>query len=261
MNRLRAAFTSGVAAVLIVVSGGTAAEWGDLSATFVFDGDVPAPVPAMITSEKEFCSGFHVMNESLVVNSKNRGVANVVLFLYLARGAEKPPIHESYQATEKNEVLLDNKQCRFAPHVLLLRTTQTLVVGNSDSVSHNTNIALFKNPLFNQQILTGEQKKLQFNVEETLPGKVACNIHPWMNSWLVIKEHPYMAVSDENGKLDIKSLPLGTWTFQVWHEKAGYLREVKFEGGSTDARGRFSLAIKAGANDLGQIKLAGKLFE
>lgn len=261
MIRLQAAITASVAAVLILAGAGTAAEWGDLSATFVYDGAVPAPVPAMITSEKEFCSGFHVLNESLVVNSKSRGVANIVMFLYLARGAEKPPIHESYQAAEKSEVLLDNKQCRFSPHVVLLRTTQTLVIGNSDSVSHNTNVSLFKNPLFNQQILTGEQKKLQFKIEETLPGKVACNIHPWMNAWLVIKDHPYMAVSDDNGKLEIKSLPAGTWTFQVWHEKAGYLREVKFEGGSTDARGRCSIAIKPGANDLGQIKLAGKLFE
>ena len=61
-----------------------------------------------------------------------------------------------------------------------------------------------------------------------MPVKVACNIHPWMNAWLVVKDHPYMAVSDDNGKLEIKNLPAGEWSFQIWQEKAGYLREVAF---------------------------------
>ena len=157
--------------------------------------------------------------------------------------------------------MLDNEHCRFDPHVVLLQTSQTLVVGNSDAVGHNTNLSTFKNAQFNELIPSGGQKKVKLAAEEPLPVKVACNIHPWMNAWLVVKDHPYMAVSDDHGKLEIKNLPTGEWSFQIWQEKAGYLREVAFEGGKTDRRGRFTLAVKPGENNLGQIKLSPTLFQ
>ena len=64
--------------------------------------------------------------------------ANVVVYLYL-RG-KTAPVHESYSETADAKVTLDNDKCRFEPHVCLLRTSQTLVVGNKDDVGHNTKI-------------------------------------------------------------------------------------------------------------------------
>jgi hypothetical protein len=247
---------------LFVAGALQAAEWGDLTVTFVYDGEPPKAPPANVTSDKPFCGKFHVIDESLLVNEKNGGIANVVMFLYLGRGDEKPPIHESYAATEKAEVMLDNKHCRFDPHVALLRTTQTLVAGNSDAIGHNTNFTTFVNAAYNKLIPAGGQEKLNFPVEERLPVKVACNIHPWMRGWLVVKEHPYMAVSDTDGKLVIKNLPAGEYTFQVWQEEAGYVREVTVAGKPTEwARGRVTLEIKAGQNDLGEIKIPASLFK
>jgi hypothetical protein len=239
-----------------------AEQWGDVSATFVFDGTPPKPSKANITSDKPFCGKFNVLDESLLVNDENGGIANVIVFLYVGRGEEKPPVHESYQATANEEVLLDNCHCRFDPHVTLLRTTQTLVAGNSDAIGHNTNFTTFRNAAYNKLIPAGGQEKLQFPIEEPLPVKVACNIHPWMGGWLVVKDHPYMGVSDPNGKVVIKNLPIGELTFQVWHEKAGYLREVIVNGEETEwNRGRVTLEIKPGQNDLGEIKIPASMFE
>ena len=124
----------------------------------------------------------------------------------------------------------DNHQCRFEPHVTMLRTTQTLVAGNKDPVGHNTNLSTLKNPPQNILIPAMGEQKLNFPMDESLPTTVNCNIHPWMKSFVVIKDHPYMGVSDKDGKVTIKNVPAGKWTFQFWQEAAGYVSEVELQG-------------------------------
>jgi len=239
-----------------------AADWGHLSATFAYDGPPPTAKKVSITSDKQFCGKFNVVDESLVVNADNGGVANVIVYMYVGRGGKKPPIHESYAATEAAKVILDNKHCRFDPHVVLLRTTQTLVAGNTDAIGHNTNFTTFRNKAHNTLIPAGGKEELRFPLEEPLPVPVACNIHPWMKGYLVVKDHPYMGASDPNGELTIKNIPAGEWTFQLWHEKAGYLREVKVNGTPTEwKRGRLTIDIKPGENNLGDVRIPASMFE
>jgi hypothetical protein len=90
---------------------------------------------------------------------------------------------------------------------------------------------------------------------------MACNIHPWMGARVVVKRHPYMAVSNPDGCLEIKNLPVGEWTFQFWHEKAGYLSKVSVLASPTDRRGKCTIPIRVGSNDLGPIKLPPSLFD
>jgi hypothetical protein len=252
---------------LIGLAGGSAAaqaqSWGDVTATFVLDGNAPKPKPLVINKDMEVCGKHGLVDESLLVNPSNNGIANVIVYLYVApRGGKKPPVHESYKASEKEPVRLDNLNCRFAPHITPVRTTQPLVAGNKDPVGHNTNISTLKNPPQNVLIPAGGDLKLTFNAEESLPSPVSCNIHPWMKGYVVIKDHPYVAVSDENGKITLKNVPAGKWTFQFWQEAAGYVSEAKQNGKSVKwERGRVELDIKPGANDLGEIKLSPSIFK
>jgi hypothetical protein len=244
------------------VGHGSAAEpWGDLTATFLFDTDPPKAAPLQITKDTEFCNKFNVLDESLTVNAKNKGIANVVAYLYLAKSASKPPIHSSYEQTSKAKVKLDNNCCRFAPHVQVLRTSQILLMTNSDAIGHNCKVDTLSNPPINFTIPANGEVEHSFATEERLPARVSCSIHPWMSGWVVIRDLPYTAVSDENGKLVIKNLPVGKWTFQFWHEKAGFVRKADVGGKATEwAKGRVEVAIKPGTNSLGEIKLAPTAF-
>ena len=78
---------------------------------------------------------------------------------------------------------------------------------------------------------------------------------------MLVRDDPYFAVTDENGRLEIENLPTGQWTFQVWHEKGTISRVTR--DGETDVwkRGRFTITIEPGENDLGEIKVSPKLFE
>lgn len=250
-------------ALVLAVSGSvSAADWGDLTAKFILDGPAPAPKPLTITKEPEICGKFGLTSEKLIVNSANNGIANVIVFPYVPRGAKPPAIHDSYKETEKEAIRLDNEKCRFAPHVVALRTTQTLIVGNKDPTGHNTNIATLTNPGQNILIPANGNLKLSFPAAESLPSTVSCNIHPWMQGFVVVKDHPYIGISDADGKMTIKNLPVGKMTLQVWQEAAGYVARGKQNGKPfTWMRGRVEVTIKAGPNDLGEIKLDPAIFK
>lgn len=249
-------------AFVLMVAGGAitnAADWGDLTAKFILDGPVEAPPEINVTKDAEFCGKFGLVDESLVVNKENNGIANVIVYMYLRSGT--PPIHESYAKTADAKVMLDNLKCRYEPHVVLLRTSQTLTIGNKDTVGHNSKIDTFSNPPTNFTIPPGASLDQQFTESERLPTGVSCAIHPWMKAWVVIKDNPYMGVSDKDGKLEIKNVPAGKWTFQFWQEKSGYVDTVKVNGTPTEwTRGRLEVDIKPGKNDLGEIKIAPEAF-
>lgn len=237
--------------------------WGHLKGKFVYDGSAPAQSRLTITKDPDFCGQHNVVDESIVVNKENRGLANVVVYLYVRRGQDAPQSHESYAATADAPVVLDNDKCRFEPHVCVLRTSQTLVIKNTDSVGHNTNMATTSNTSFNQTIPSGSELEHHFTAAERRPATVGCNIHPWMKGWVLPLETPYFAVSTKDGAFEISNLPSGKWTFQVWHEKARAVSEVTIDGKATKwSKGRVEVTINAdGTTDLGEIKVSEALFE
>ncbi len=248
----------------MIVLWATVAEaqpWGDLKGRFVYDGEPPTRKPLIVTADVEFCGAKELLEEHLIVHPDNQGVANVVVWIFLGRGDTPPTIHESYAETAKAEIVLDTVHCRFEPHVSLLRTTQTLILRNSDPIGDNIKIDTLFNPPINITLPSRSEVQHRFTAEERLPARVSCGIHPWESGWLLIKELPYMAVSDENGEFKIENLPAGEWTFQFWHEQAGYLNEVTVDGQVTSwGRGRATFDVPSGEKNLGDLLLSPRLF-
>jgi plastocyanin len=232
-------------------------EWGTLRGKFVFDGKAPEQKPVNVAKEP-FCTKCNVRTEDAVVDQQTNAVANVVVFLKAKKG-EKITIHPDYETPEaKNaEVVIDNKDCRFSPHVVFARVGQPVVVKNSDPVGHNSNITPLndKNKAFNQILPAGASAKYSFKAAESLAVSVACNIHPWMKALVIVRDDPYAAVSQPDGTFEIKNLPVGTFDFQVRHD-SGYVTKPTVNGKAVEwKRGIAELPIKPGDNDLGEIKI------
>ena len=231
-------------------------HWGDLKMKFVYDGTPPAPKPINVDKDVQFCGKFGLVDEEMVV--KNGAVQNVLVFAYTKD--KTPPPHPDYAKNLSEKVTLDNKGCRFEPRICCLRPAQTLVLKNSDSVGHNTNYNVRDAGAGNPLIPAGASVDVHFDREGTFPGgQVSCNIHPWMKAYIVVRDTPYMAVSDEKGEILIKNLPVGEWTFQIWHE-TGYVETPIVKGTPVEwKRGRPDIKIVAGVNDLGEIKFKPKM--
>lgn len=58
-----------------------------------------------------------------------------------------------------------------------------------------------------------------------------------------------------------KNLPVGKHTFQLWHERAGYLSNVKIGSLTADKKGRLTVTINSGTNALMESRLSPQLFE
>ena len=263
MNRLFSGFAT-LLLVSVLTATVSAAEWGDLKVRFVFDGDPPKPVPEVITKDQQFCGKHNLVKEDLVVDPKTKAISNVIVYLYLKRGEQQPPIHPDYEKSAKDEVALENSKCRFSPRVVLLRTTQTLAITNPDLVGHNTKIDPLNmaNEASNDNLPAGARLLRNYTAAERLPTQVSCSIHPWMKGWVVIKDNPYMGVSDKDGNIVIKNVPAGKWTFQIWQERAGYVSKVSIDGKATSwKRGRVTVNMTKDGVDLGTVGVGPEVFE
>lgn len=244
--------------VFALTSQSPAAEWASLKGRFVFDGTPPTPVGITADKDVEVCGKHKLVNEELVV-SDDKGIANVVLFVR-SKGVT---VHLDLEDGSKADpVVLDNKDCRFQPHVGFVQTGQTLTIKNSDSVGHNSNIATMKNSPSNSLVPSNGSSDVTFSSDEAIPASVTCNIHPWMKAYLVIRPNPYGAVSGADGSFEIENLPVGEeLEFQLWHEKGGYLDEFTLGGKKASAkRGRMDFTVEEGGTDLGDIVLDAKMF-
>lgn len=243
---------------LVVLMGGTARSesWGTLKGKFVLDGTAPAPKKLVVDKDVQVCGKQPLFDESLDVG-EGGAIKNIIIYLK----TEKPAVHPDYEQSAKDEVVLDNKNCRFEPHVLVMRTTQSLVIRNSDPIGHNSKGDPLKSPPFNPIIAAGGSTKQSLAAEETLPVKIGCNIHPWMGAWVVVRSNPYAAATNDKGEFELKNLPAGKeLEFRLWQEKAGYLKEVQYKGGKADAKGIAKIKIAEGDNDLGTVKVPLKLL-
>jgi plastocyanin len=241
-----------------------AQKWADLTMTVVLDGDAPAPKLLDMSADPK-CGNVKVPSDEFIVDPKSKGIANV-LFMINTRSQEldKSMIHPDLQSVPKSKPVLDNNKCKFVPHILAVRAGQTINVTNTDEAGHNAKFNFFANQEVNPMIPAGGSKEIPTEVEEKSPTKVDCNIHPWMNAYVVVTKHPYVGISDAQGKIKIEKLPAGVpLEFRIWHEiQDKSIEEVVFNGSKdTWKKGYVTLTLKEGVNDFGKLLIKPNRFK
>jgi hypothetical protein len=118
--------------------------------------------------------------------------------------------------------VLDQRGCRYEPHVLAMRVGQELKILNSDKTIHNIHAMPKTNERFNFSMISDKVKPQvrKFDKPE-LPVQMKCDVHPWMQAWVGVFEHPYFSVTGDDGSFEIGNLPPGTYKVSAWHEKLG----------------------------------------
>lgn len=172
--------------------------------------------------DRAVCAAADYFSDEFLVNEKaGNGVANVVIYL------EKTPAGYTPPPVPEEPAIFDQKACRFIPHILIVRCNQKLLIKSDDPVVHNTNITSLRNTGFNQTISVNNRDGVEYTFKkpEGRPVPVKCDLHTWMKAHHLPLEHPLAAVTDADGKFEIKGVPPGKHTFIVWHEMCGYLNK------------------------------------
>ncbi len=183
----------------------------------IFKGARPRP-QALRIDEDPACVQLNrgrLLEESLVVKSSS-GLSNV--FVYVKRGLKG----RKFAPPPPGEVVtVDQKGCRFDPHVIGLRVGQTVRITNSDPVTHNIHPQPTMNREWNQSQEPGAPPLERKFVRPEIMMRVKCNVHSWMRAYVSAMEHPYFAVTGDGGSFEIAGLPPGDYAIEAWQEKLG----------------------------------------
>jgi hypothetical protein len=180
-----------------------------VSGTVSVAGNYQRPKPLPVFKNRSFC-GAQVSNETLLVG-RHGGLQNAVLTFHpLDRNAAAQPM----------KLVLDNKQCAFAPHVQVATVGSDLLLKNSDPILHTVHARVGKETLFNVGLPTWRQVTKRLDSVGVI--RIDCDVlHTWMSAVIIVTRTPYFAVSDENGKFVVDQLPAGPYRVEIWHEKLG----------------------------------------
>ncbi len=175
--------------------------------------DPPPPHrPQPVTKDEQIC-GREVPDERLIVGKGGALMNAVVSVEGILHGKA---IDLGFRPR------LDNVGCRFVPHVLAVAVGQKLEVRNSDPLLHNTHATFEGRTTVFNLALPVQNQRIPKAIEKPGLMKVECDAgHVWMSAWIHAFEHPYYAVTGEDGSFTIDGLPPGTYTVRAWHEELG----------------------------------------
>ncbi len=192
-----------------------AANAGAIEGTIHYAKKAPARV-VIDMSQDPGCAAGQGLNKSEEYVVNDGKMANV--FVYVKDGLGK-----KIYAAPVSPVVIDQKGCRYVPHVVGLMIGQPLEVRNSDPAMHDVNVqpaAGGNQPSDASQGPHGSPVRRRFSKPETMIP-LRCSVHPWMEAYINVAANPYFAVSDDQGHYIIRGLPPGTYTLAADQEKLG----------------------------------------
>jgi hypothetical protein len=206
--------------VVEVKDGGSIRGFVKLSAA----ADVP-PVEVFKDNEKG-CGDKQHASERLKYDKATLGLGNALVYLKsIDAGKDWPEAMKS----EDRMVLLDQKGCQYVPHVGWLRAKTQLAVGNGDRADHNIHgyKGSMKDTQFNFASEPGSKKEDIEQAYLEAPDKyiVKCDIHPWMNAYVHVVDHPYHVLTSAEERSGLKpgeflldAVPPGDYVLVIWKE-------------------------------------------
>jgi plastocyanin len=226
-------------------------SFGTIKGRLVYGGSPAPPAKDLVpkgAAQKDpavCAAAVAIPDRSLVVDPKTLGVKYGFAYLVRPKGENPEAVKELVGKAEK--VVLDQKNCEFIPYALAIHQDQTLVFKSTDPVNHNVHLSPFANAPFNQILAANGvvEKKL---VPERRVIPVSCDIHPWMKAWIMVFDHPFFAITGDDGSFEIKGVPAGEQKLVVWQETVGYATPGLAQG--------VPVSVKAGeVTDVGEVKL------
>ena len=173
----------------------------------LYQGKVPAPKRVQVTQDSEVCGKQRVIPLARV---QNGGVDETVVWIDdIARGKpfSSPPL------------TLRQKNCAYLPHVSVIAPGE-INVTSEDPIPHNVHTYAQHSREYNESM-----NQLRSDISLRFPRadliSVRCDLHGWMQAYVVVAKNPYYAVASQGGKFRMDNVPAGHYHVKVWSESLG----------------------------------------
>ena len=199
-----------------------------ITGTISYDGDVPDLKPIKMDADP-ICLSHHsdAVKPQVLVLGENKTLANVYVHITkgLAQKAYPPPA---------DPVVVNQSGCMYSPHIIGIMTGQTMKILNPDGTLHNVHALGKVNGEFNLAMPKFRTEMTKTFDKPEFMFEIKCDVHPWMSAYITVSDNPYFDVTEMDGKYEIKDLPAGNYTLEIWHEKLGTQQmEVTLGDGET----------------------------
>jgi hypothetical protein len=189
-------------------------DGGNISGTVKWSGPAPRELDFPITKDAQICDpdGKKTVSLERLIIGPEGGVANTIVYLNNISAGKAMDLPEQKRH-------LDQRSCRYVPHLLLVPQNTDLQMQSSDAILHTIHMdgaATYNLPFpFANRVNS-----------RTMPAPGLVNLrcnggHVWMNAEIMVVPHPYYAVTDESGRFRFTGVPPGTYQIVAWHEGWG----------------------------------------
>lgn len=197
---------------------------GTIKGVVNFTGTAPEmKVPAK-RKDAEFCKTKEVKYNAVIAN----GGKLKDVFVRIENGGVKGKFD-----VPKEPATIDQVDCMYSPRIQGAIAGQAIAIKNSDGTLHNVHTYKGVESWFNQAQPKGAEA-ISKDLEDPSIVKFKCDVHPWMTGFVVITDHPFFAVSGDDGSFTINKVPAGKYKVEAWHSQFGLkTTEVEIADGKT----------------------------
>lgn len=198
-------------AVIDVSDGGT------IKGQAIWKGAIPDVPPLKVFADIDTC-GTQVPSQVLRIDPATHGLQDVLVYLErVERGKAADPAYRLAMGAHRGDTA--SRPCQFQHHVFPFVRTSAVAMINFEPVLHNPHFFNDKQAsLFNLAMPTADRELTTTLLRARGVGlRLLCDVHVHMNAWAAAFDHPYFAVTDEQGRFEIGGIPQGSYTLVAWH--------------------------------------------